>query len=150
ICGFSSLLAQNASTVQNRFLFVVEKSAAMDRFSVATENTLAQLIQFGVQGQMRSGDTFGLWTYNEKMNTELPMQHWNTETRLRLTAMTLAHFKKQRYEKKGDVQAMLPALHSVIQSSKAITVVLISSGREPIQGTPFDQNISDLYADYRD
>ncbi len=43
---------------------------------------------------------------------------------------------------------MLPPLYSLIKSSKAITIILISSGREPIQGTPFDKKINDVYEVY--
>src|SRR5262249_17149235 len=57
----------------------------------------------------------------------------------------LSFLKKQSYAKKANLTNVLSVLGQVIKNSKLITVILISSGESPIQGTPFDETINENY-----
>jgi len=144
----SAELSATPAFPENRFLFIVETSLAMNRSSKAVQETIHELIGSGLQGQMHSGDTLGLWTFNDKLNAEFPMQRWSPEEKERIAQTVGVFLKKQRYEKKSELRTVLPPLYSVIRSSKAITIVLISTGNEPIQGTPFDKEINTIYPAY--
>ncbi len=133
---------------ENRFLFVVETSSAMTRFSKATKETVASLIESGVQGQVRPGDTFGLWVFNERLNATFQMQRWSADENKNLAAGVSDFLTKVRLEKKGDLRVVLSPLEPLVTASRALTVILISSGDQPIRGTPFDEEINAIYPLY--
>jgi hypothetical protein len=62
----------------------------------------------------------------------------------------LSFLKDQSYGKQARFGQVLPALERVIGDSHIITVVLVSSGDEPVQGTPFDARVNEYYAAWRD
>ncbi|MEO7677288.1 MAG: hypothetical protein ABIV39_11045, partial [Verrucomicrobiota bacterium] len=132
----------------NRFLFVVETSASTSRSAKSSRETIRALIESGVQGQMRPGDALALWTFNEQLYTSFPMQQWSPAVSQQIGERTDEFMKKIRFEKKGQLNVMMPSLESVVQDSKALTVILISSGQQPIQGTPFDSEINSIYSVY--
>ena len=134
--------------VENRFLFVIETSAATSRSAKAARDVVRELIQSGVQGQMRPGDTLALWTFNDELYTSFPMQQWVPTVSQQVAERAEAFLKKVRYEKKSQLNVMLPSLDTVIQASKSVTVILVSDGHEPIQGTPFDQEVNAVYSVY--
>ncbi len=150
--SFSAELSTGSSTNhardKNRFLFVVETSQPMSRMSKAAAETVRDLIGSGVQGQMRPGDTFGIWTFNEQLSAEFPMQQWTPGGSEKSAQISVDFLKKKRFEKKGVLQTVLQPLFPVLKSSRAITVILISVGSEPMRGTPFDQEINSIYPVY--
>ncbi len=151
VCSVFSTSAAEPSShpIENRFLFVVETSSLMNRSANAAQETIRNLVTSGARGRMRSGDTFGLWTFNDRLNPEFPMQQWTPDEGKKLAEAAVDYLNRQRYEKKGRLQTtVLPPLFSVINSSRAVTVILISSGTEPIRGTPFDKEINSLYSIY--
>ncbi len=140
--------AANAPREENRFLFVIETSLPMNRMSKATIETVRALVGSGVQGQMHAGDTFGLWTFNEELNTDFPMQQWTPGASEKLAQGSADFLKKRRFEKKAVLQHVLDPLFPILKSSKAITVVFVSTGNDPMRGSPFDQEINAIYPIY--
>ncbi len=138
----------NIAREENRFLFAVETSLPMNRMSKATVETVRELIGSGVQGQMQPGDSFGIWTFNEQLNTDFPMQQWTEGAGEKLAQSSVDFLKKKRFEKKGILLTALQSLVPVVKSSRAITVILVSTGTEPMRGTPFDQEINSIYSVY--
>lgn len=153
ICGsattiFSAESSTNFTAQENRFLFVIENSSAMSRSAKAAQQTVRELIESGVQGEMREGDTFGIWTFDEQLNTTLPVQRWSP-TESAVLAQSAGDFLKQhQYKNKGPLSTALPRVYSLIKSSRSITVILISTGSEAIRGTPFDKEINTIYPQY--
>ncbi|MEO7297001.1 MAG: hypothetical protein ABI042_00335 [Verrucomicrobiota bacterium] len=145
VAPFSKAEDPSTNRIENRFLFIVETSSAMGRSAKATQQTLRELIESGAQGQMRPGDTFSLWTFQEKLDTTFPLQHWSADENKKLSAVAIDFLKQHRFEKKAKLETVLPPLYSLVKSSKAITVILISTGSEPIHGSTFDQEINVVY-----
>lgn len=150
--SFSAELSTGSSTnlarEENRFLFVVETSLPMGRMSKAAAETVRELIGSGMQGQMQPGDTFGIWTFNEQLSAEFPMQQWTPAGSEKFAQDAFDYLKKKRFEKKAVLLTVIKPLSPVIKSSRAITVILISGGKEPMSGTPFDQEINSVYPVY--
>src|SRR4051812_17589938 len=64
-----------------RFLLVFEASHAMSRRAANSIATVSNLIGSGLNGQMQSGDTLGVWTYNETLNAgKFPLAKWTPES----------------------------------------------------------------------
>lgn len=130
----------------NRCLLIVDTSRAMERRSEATLRVVHDLVTSGLNGQLRPGDTLGLWTFNQELYAgRLPLQVWSPEVRERIASRTIAFLRTQEYSKRPSFDRVLPALDRVVKNSERITVVLISSGDERIQDTPFENEIMDYY-----
>jgi hypothetical protein len=61
-----------------------------------------------------------------------------------------AFLKSRKFEKKANLDKVMPTLKEVITDSPYITVILFSAGEQPMHGTPFDQDISNSYQSWRD
>src|SRR5687768_3830984 len=67
----------------NRFLFILETSSGMNQLEHGGRQAIFDLIYSGVDGRMRRGDTFGVWTFNGGVHSGIvPMQTWDPRTRL--------------------------------------------------------------------
>src|SRR5262245_40631208 len=153
--SFSGHCAENpASTNQspasipaggNRFLFIVETSKAMQPRAGAALQAVANLLQSGIGGQLRSGDTIGLWTYNQDLYGHLPLQKWTPETQKAVASTVLSFLRDQKYEKQGNLAKATTAMQRVVQASQFITTILITDGSDKMHGTPFDAQINQSY-----
>ncbi|HEX4645482.1 MAG TPA: hypothetical protein VH598_07715 [Verrucomicrobiae bacterium] len=151
ICG--SLLsgrveAQNPAPAKdaNRFLVIIETSRAMRGQKDAVGTALEQILASRVNGQLRRGDTLGLWTFNEDVYTgRFPLQVWSLEAGPAITGGILEFVNGQPYEKNGRLGGALAGMYEVIKISDIITVLIFSTGAEPMRGTPFDKEINTAF-----
>jgi len=131
------------SQAHDRYLFIVDTSAAMRRNAPALEKAVGNLLLTSMQGHLDRGDSIGVWTYNDQLHAgRLPLQRWSPENDQLVATNVLAFLKKQRFEKKPRFGAVLPTLQRVVRDSERITVLLVTSGEEKIIGTPFDNQIN--------
>src|SRR4029453_3929583 len=106
----AQLLGVAATTIQKtprqasdpaRFLFVVDTSSSMKRLDAANRQTIFDLIYDGLNGRMRSNDTYGLWTFAEDAHAgEFPMQIWNPTNNLNLATEAATFLKSRPYKGK--------------------------------------------------
>jgi hypothetical protein len=145
----SPLFAQNAQKAasENRFLFVIDTSLSMARSSKEAQATVLSLINSGLQGQMRDGDTYGIWLFNEKLSADFPMQAWYNNG-LNKTDLAAAYLKKIRYEKQANLDVVLKPLLALARNSRALTVIQISDGKSSMHDVRFDTEINRLYSEY--
>ena len=123
-----------------RFLFVVDVSADMEKLQAATEATLFDLIGTGIHGYMKSGDTFGMWTFNKEMTAgKFAMQTWDPRKAKQQATMAAAFVSGINYEHSSDLKGVTQRLKSVIHSVSNVTVFVVSDGDAPMKGTPFDK-----------
>jgi von Willebrand factor type A domain len=134
-----------------RYLLVLETSRSMNHRSEGNIKTLANILFSGIAGQIQQGDTIGVWTYNKDLYTgRLPLQRWS-KLEQRETCSTILNFiKTQKYENQPTFSAIRPALEKVTKDSESLTVILVSSGEEKMLGTPFDDQINQLYNNWRE
>lgn len=147
--GISPLSAQTNSTSArpsaNRYLLILETSHTMRGRADGVRIAVQDLLMSSMGGQLQPGDTLGFWTYNDELHAgQFPMQVWAPQTKSAVVARALAFLTKQTYEKQAALEKVLPAMDRLIKSSEFITVILISSGQQPMIGTPFDKQINDL------
>jgi hypothetical protein len=133
---------------ENRFLFIVDISSAMRGYSNEVVQNVGELLQSDMRGEFREHDTIGLWTYNDTLHPEFPMQVWSAENKSTVLADMTSFLEKRRYEKRAHLERVMPALSYVIKNSERITVILIFDGEALIHGTPFDREINDLQKKY--
>jgi hypothetical protein len=109
------------------------------------------MLNSGLGGQLRQGDTLGVWTFNESLYAgRFPLQTWSPEAQQGIALRTVAFLKAQKYEKQASFDKVLPALSRLIKDSPLITIILISSADQQIHGTAFDAQINEFYQKWQD
>lgn len=127
----------------HRYLFVVETSSSMRRRAEAVQKTVRDMLLSRMAGQLRSGDSIGIWTFNDQLHAgQFPLQRWTPENRQRIAAAAVLFLTKQSYQKGSHLTETMQQVDRVVKSSEAITVILVSSGDEKLVGTPFDAEVN--------
>lgn len=135
------------STVPDRYLLIVDTSAAMRRRASGVQKAVESLMRSTLAAQLQRGDTVGVWTYNEQLQAgRLPLQVWTPETSDLVTSNVVRFVKAQTYEGESRFETVVQPLSRLIQESRRLTVVLVSDGDERFLGTPFHDGIARAFA----
>lgn len=135
------------ATNGSRFLFVLELSAAMKASDAANRQALFDLIFTGFDGQMRHGDSFGLWLFADELRAgEFPLQVWDEHNPLEVASRTTQFVRAQKYAGKGELEEVLSRMLQLSRVVRDVHLVLISTGEHPINGTPFDASLNEAAA----
>lgn len=141
--------ATNPPDPPGRFLFLVDTSSSMRRRAEGVVEAVEYLLNSDFSGRLRPGDTIGLWTFNADVYPgRFPLQQWSPAARRVVTASTLEFLKRQRYEKKAKLDKALTRAFSLVRESPAITIFLLTDGKTPVRGTPFDAAIDAVFQKY--
>ena len=135
----------------NRWLLIFETTSSMRHRTNGVLAETEDLLKSGMHGLIHTGDTIGIWTFNDRLHTgEAPLQTWSLEASPKITRLTLQFLSERQYAKSANMNDMLTNMFSIVDSSPFITVILFTDGEEPIKGTPFDGQINEVYkAGYR-
>jgi hypothetical protein len=137
-----------AAQEENRFLFVIDTSSSMSSCSNAVVQDVVELLESDLKGEFRRGDTIGLWTYNDRLHPEFPMEVWSRTDKDVIVADIAAFLEERRFGRRAHFDRIMPELNHVIKNSRRVTIVLFSGGAGLIQGTPFDKEIDALQKEY--
>jgi hypothetical protein len=134
----------------NRWLLIVDTSRLMQHRAEAAQQIAASLIDSGMQGQMRDGDTLGLWTFNDSLSSGVfPLQEWTTNSNTIVARRVYEFLRAQKNERESRFEKVSPEMAQVIQDSEFITVIVISDGSSAMTGTPFDAKINASYKEWQ-
>lgn len=118
---------QDGAPTGNRFLLVVETSTASSRLKHGGRQAAFDLVFTGVNGQMREGDTLGLWTFNEEVFAgRYPMQTWSPTNNMDLATRTGLFLKEQPYAKRGRIEPVIKHVFGLMAAIKDVNVFIIS------------------------
>jgi hypothetical protein len=127
----------------NRWLIIADTSFSMGRRDQAMQDAVQNILLSGMSGQLRRGDTIGLWIFNDDLYTgRFPLQIWMPEGRQTIALRVMEFLKRQRYEKDTRFDKVIAAVSRLAANSDTLTVILITDGDEKIAGTPFDKPIN--------
>ncbi|HEX7470430.1 MAG TPA: hypothetical protein VF437_06835 [Verrucomicrobiae bacterium] len=127
----------------NRWLIIADTSFSMGRRDQAMQVAVQNMLLSGMSGQLRRGDTIGLWIFNDDLYTgRFPLQIWMPEGRQTIALRVMEFLKRQRYEKDTRFDKVITAVNRLAANSDTLTVILITDGDEKIAGTPFDKPIN--------
>ena len=130
----------------HRYLLVFQTSKGMQPRTEGVFKAVQSLLGSSMNGQLRPGDTLGLWTFNDSLYAgRFPLQTWEPEDKAGITTRVLTFLKARAYERQARLDPVLFAVRNLIEESEHITVVLFSDGAEVLRGTPFDQRINEFY-----
>ena len=135
----------------NRWLLVVETSRNLKPRDEAIAQITGNLVLSGMNGQMREGDTLGVWTYNNELHAGgFPLQTWSPENSKVVAERVAKFLANNKFENRPNFSKVLPMLGVVITNSDFITVLWISGGGEKISGTPYDKAINAIHKKWQD
>jgi hypothetical protein len=147
----ASALAQTNAPGDSRYLLVFETSTAMKRRSENVQRTVGDLLASGMNGQLRAGDTIGVWTFNETLSAgSLPLVRWAPDRRLAIAGKVTEFLRAQKFERTARLEVVLPEVNRLVTNSTRLTVVLFTEGVGPFVGTPFDAEIKAAYEPFRE
>ena len=114
-----------------RYLFVVDTSASMSRYAGSTYRALEQFIDTGLQGQMRAGEAFDVWCFNDQVfaNRLTPFV-WDPPLHQALANTAIKGVKAQRFERTARFDRLLVALNQTARTADPLTIVLFTDGTE--------------------
>ncbi len=115
----------------------------MTRIDTPMRQAVGEMVRAGLGGRMQTGDTFGLWTFNEQTHTDIPLQTCDGDGLHKdvLAILVETHLKSARFEKTTRFDRIWPEVAAVLESAGDVTVFIFSDGDAPLQGTPFDAEI---------
>lgn len=135
-----------ANPAGQRYLFIVDKSSDMERLQDATEATIFDLVGSGLHGHMRSGDTFGIWTFSKEVTAgKFPMQIWDARKARQQATMVAAFLSGVEYEGSSATKDLTEKVKAIVHAVSNVTVLVISDGDAAMKGTPFDKTINAEY-----
>jgi len=148
LIGLACLAATNGPTEAppanlaggNRFLFVVETSAATARLEHGGRQAVFDLIFTGIAGQMKPGDTFGLWTFNDKVSAGVyPMQLWEPDNNMELATQVGQFLKMQKYQNKARLDLAVKQIIPVLRTVKDLNILIVSDPATRLPDDPLEQ-----------
>ena len=132
-------------TVQSRFLFVFDTSKNMKPRFEALQKCLNVLLATSLGGQLHAGDSMGVWTFNQTLQTKsFPLQNWNPDNAVSIASNMVKFVGAQRYVKTTHFEVLQPSLNRVVQHSERLTVLIFCDGDGKISGTPYDDAINQI------
>lgn len=138
--------ASTNAPAKERFLVIVETSSAMQKRAENTQKALGSVIASGLKGHIPSGSTVGLWTFNETLFTgRVPLQVWTPETRQPVALALMQALQQQKNEKTAHLGSAWGVATNIAAQSEHLTLLLFTSGSEPIKGTPSDGSIAESF-----
>ena len=157
LLGFATVLNAAPATTNAtprpqpaRWLLIVDTSSGMEKRADAVRGVVGDMVSSGMNGQMQSGDEFGIWTYNKKLSAGVaPVQVWDASRSNTIAGRTVAFLGKQSHQGRAKPELVFAELQPIVSSSRQLTVVMLSDGAVDVAGTPFDAAINAAYAEHR-
>src|SRR6185437_16751328 len=97
-----------------RFLFIIDVSSAMKKHQADELRVVHEILADSGAGQMHAGDTIGLWTFNQEVFSDLPLQNVTPGNLQEIDDRTLNFLKHQRYAKSSHLDRALADMRQVV------------------------------------
>lgn len=130
----------------NRFLFIFDTSADMKKRLQAVQAEVNQLMSTSLGGQLRPGDSVGVWTFDQDLRTgQFPLQRWRPDDAVTIASGINKFVGNQHYANSTRFNALQPQLNQVIHDSGRLTVLIFCDGEDEINWTPYDARINQVF-----
>jgi hypothetical protein len=135
----------------NRYLVLVETSKEMKKQRKVAAETVSQLVLSGFNGRIGPGDWMAIWTFNETVTIDsLAMRPWIPAQQATLATQVFRLINDAKLEKSPNMAEAVEAIKDEVVKRGVLTVVLISSGSAPLEGTPVDRRVNDVTGQNRE
>jgi hypothetical protein len=143
---FSQAAAQPAAEPPQRWLLIFDTSSEMKSRLPTVIPEIKNLFLRSLSGQMRAGDSIGVWTFNRKINAgEFPLTTWTPQLAANISSNIITYLNQQHYAGKTSFAALKPALNRVIDDSERLTIIIFCDGDDTLKLTPYDAGINQAF-----
>jgi hypothetical protein len=131
-------VAQPQRQVQSRWLFVFDTAKNMKPRIAAVQKSLNLMLATSCNGQLHAGDSIGVWTFGQKLQTgKYPLLEWNPDQAVVIASNLVKFVGGQSYAKSTHLETLEPLLDKVVQRSERLTVLIFCDGDGKMAGTPY-------------
>ncbi|MEI7807565.1 MAG: hypothetical protein WCJ07_03665 [Verrucomicrobiota bacterium] len=135
----------------SRWLLVFDTSSAMKKRLPATEVALKSFLASNGGGQIRAGDSVGVWTFDQQLHSgQFPLIHWSPANAGATASNLVAFIRQQRYTGNTSFATLQPLLGEIISHSERLTVVIFCNGLDDIKWTPYADGINQTFRQNQD
>jgi hypothetical protein len=152
MCGAGMLLPSTLqaqlgmSGVNSRFLLIFDTSSAMKARVPATQYAVERLFFSMMNGQLQSGDTIGVWTFDRTLRKGgFPLQGWLPQNAAMIASNITNYVRLRHYSKSTRFDMLMPEVNGLVQNSERLTVLIFCDGDGAIKGTPYDNAINSVF-----
>jgi hypothetical protein len=146
LCMVGRSSAQTVQEPPERWLLIFDTSADMNRWLAGTTTELQNLFFQSMSGQMNQGDSVGVWTFAEKLETgKYPLFNWMSGKAADEAASLIDFLDYEKYKGKTKFAALRPALQQVIADSPRLTILIFCDGKDEFKLTPYDEGINETF-----
>jgi hypothetical protein len=140
---FSRARGQTVVEPPQRWLLVFDTSITMKGCLPATATELQDIFISSMTGQLREGDSVGVWTFGEKLRAaQYPQFVWIPSQAASAAAGLNDFIKREHYLGDTTFSALWPTLRQVIAHSQRLTIVIFCDGQDTFKLTPYDDGIN--------
>ena len=127
------------------FVFVIDVSSSMSPRMQTAGLTVADMIERGISGKLKDGDTIHLWTYTDRLNTNImPALKWVATDARHISNLVFLKIKNlsatKNYAVPIDVNRVLTA-----GNLSNVTIYIVTDGNRKVQGIPIEEEISNVF-----
>ena len=128
-CAWGALtVAPRKGQEGNRFLFIVDTSSSMKRLEHSGRQIVFDLVNSGIEGRMRPGDTFGIWTFDNDVKAGVfPVQTWSPEKSTDMATQVARFLKEQDARRGSRLDGAITNAERIIKSVKDLDLVIVTS-----------------------
>jgi hypothetical protein len=146
LCLLGRSSAQTVQEPPERWLLIFDTSTAMNRWLAGTTTELQNLFFDRMSGQLHQGDSIGVWTFAEKLETgKYPLFNWVPVKAADESAALVDFLDYEKYKGKTKFAVLRPALRQVIENSQRLTIVIFCDGKDELKLTPYDDGINGTF-----
>lgn len=125
-------------------VFIVDVSLSMGSRIQSAGLAVADMIERGISGKLKDGDKIELWTYTDKLNTNvMPSLTWFAGDARHISNLVFLKIKNLRATRNYNVPMNLNRAFSVSHLSN-VTVYVVTDGNRKIQGIPIEEEVSNV------
>ncbi len=142
----SRAAAQSTMEPPQRWLLIFDTSVTMKSWLPATSTEVQDVFISSMSGQLREGDSVGVWTFNKQLRTgDYPLIPW-VPSQASAEASDLTSFLDRAHYLSSTHFAVLgPALKQVIAHSRRLNIVIFCDGLDDMKLTPYDAGINQTF-----
>ena len=137
-------LAATLSAEPVRFLIGVDVSYSTARSASAIHAAVKDVITSGFMGQIRPGESYGIWLYSERVQ-KLGFEVWTGAANGVALQSTLTSLARIKPRGRADFRELLAQMAPLARTNQTFTLVLVTDGEDEVRGTPFDAKINRLF-----
>jgi len=120
---------------QHHFLFIVDSSESMALHRAAAIKLVRDVITSRFDGQIESGDSIDIWTYDAENNLRgFPPQIWRQADSLRITDTAAEYLEEYPFKGKADFSKVASDLSMLVSQAESLLIVIVTDGEVPFSG----------------